>query len=531
MESTPDGLVTTQTWPSRGTTFAFAEQRPGILPPTPNTGVCFSGGGARSHAATVGQLRALTHLGLIGNIRYISCVSGSSWPCVPYTYYTGPADDSVLLGAVVPPEQLTIDALGQIDALCLLLPATKDFQATLIRIAERLTTPPDQLWIQTVGETFLAPYGLHDPARPASFSLNETTVDAIRRANANLPALTFHTVRSDVARPFLIMTSCIVWPDNVLEAEQRVSCEYTPLYVGSPLLQTLTASVFDIARTRVVGGGFIEPFAVGSAPPAAAPDPDGRVRVVPPKRLFTLADASGTSSSAYSALLDHLDCTLLSPHVSCWPVGGAGSPTAEDFVFADGGSLENTAILALLRRRVERLVVFVNTYVALNLDYDPGRAPGPTDLDASFAQLFGQPGSTPSPNQVFSQEDFVTVVRALQDAKRTGNAAVATTRLAVQANAWWGIDAGWQVQVSWIYNDRVPNWENRLPADLRALIDAGQPPTPTGPLLDFPHYKTDFENRHALVQLTAEQASLLSHLSCATVIDNAAVFARALSNP
>jgi hypothetical protein len=31
--------------------------------------------------------------------------------------------------------------------------------------------------------------------------------------------------------------------------------------------------------------------------------------------------------------------------------------------------------------------------------------------------------------------------------------------------------------------------------------------------------------------LTAEQASLLSHLSCATVIDNAAVLARALSNP
>jgi hypothetical protein len=530
MEPTPDGLVSTRIWPSRGTSFAFAEQQPGVLPPTPNTGVCFSGGGARSHAATVGQLRGLTHLGLVGNIRYISCVSGSSWPCVPYTYYAGPADDSVLLGAVVQPEQLTIDALRRIDDLCLLRPATQDFQATLIRIAERLASPPDRLWIETVGETFLAPYGLFDPARPSSFSLSEATAEAIRRNNPSLAALTFHTVRSDVARPFLVMTSCIVWPDNLLEPEHLVSCEYTPLYVGSPLLQTLTSSVLDVTRTRVVGGGFIEPFAVGSAPPDAAPDAYGRVPVALPKRLFTLADASGTSSSAYSALLDHLDCTLLSPHVSCWPIGGTGRPTAEDFVFADGGSLENTAILALLRRKVERLVVFVNTCVALSVDYDPGCPPGPTDLDASFAQLFGQPGATRSPNQVFSQEDFAAVVRVLQDAKRTGNAAMATTELDVQANAWWGIDGGWRVQVSWVYNDRVASWESRLPADLRALIDAGQPPTPTGPLLDFPHYKTDFENRHALVQLTAEQASLLSHLSCATVIDNAAVFARTLSN-
>lgn len=524
-------VITARTWPSRGTTFAFAEQEPGILPPTPNTGVCFSGGGARSHAATVGQLRALTHLGLIGNIRYISCVSGSSWPCAPYTYYAGPADDSVLLGAVVPPEQLTLGALGQMDDLCLLLPATKNFQATLIRIAARLTTPPDRLWIQTVGETFLAPYGLFDLEHPVSFSLNEATVAAIKLANPDLAELAFHTVRPDAARPFLIMTSCSVWPDNVLEAEHRVSCEYTPLYVGSPLLQTLTSSLLDITRTRVVGGGYIEPFAVGSAPPEAPPDPDGRVRVALPARVFTLADASGTSSSAYSALLDHFDCTVLSPHVTCWPLTSAGHPPAEDLVFADGGSLENTAVLALLRRKVERLVVFINTYVALNLDYDPGDAPGPTDLDASFAQLFGQPGSTRSPNQVFSQEAFVSVVRALQDAKRTGNAAIATTQLDVRANPWWGIETGWQVQVSWVYNDRVPNWESRLPADLRALIDAGQPPASTGSLIDFPHYKTDFENHHELVQLTAVQASLLGHLSCAAVIDNAAVFADALSNP
>src|SRR5262245_14798773 len=124
----PFGTITARTWASAGTAFTFPEQESGVLPPSPNTGVCFSGGGSRSQVATVGQLRALAALELLDRVRYISCVSGSSWACAPFTYYNGPSDDTVLLGAVVAPEQLTLEALGQIDDRCLLSTATKDFQ-------------------------------------------------------------------------------------------------------------------------------------------------------------------------------------------------------------------------------------------------------------------------------------------------------------------------------------------------------------------------------------------------------------------
>ncbi len=67
------------------------EQRAGVLAaPLPQTAVCFSGGGTRSLAATVGQLRGLVALGLLDQVGYLSCVSGSSCPtCTRQTVQHG----------------------------------------------------------------------------------------------------------------------------------------------------------------------------------------------------------------------------------------------------------------------------------------------------------------------------------------------------------------------------------------------------------------------------------------------------------
>ena len=223
---------------------------------------------------------------------------------------------------------------------------------------------------------------------------------------------------------------------------------------------------------------------------------------------FTLADASGTSSSAYSALLDHLRL-----HAACRRMSTAGRSPApavrppNDSVFADGGSLENMAILPCYGARSSAWWCSSTPMCRSIWTTIQAIDPGPADLDASFAQLFGQPRSTPSPNQVFSQEDFVPsragAAGCEADRQRRRSP---RRRLDVQAESVVGHRRRLAGAVSWVYNDRVPNWESRLPPDLRALIDAGQPPTPTGPLVDFPHYKTDFENRHELVQLTAVQA-------------------------
>ena len=62
-------------------------------PPLPGAdlGVAFSGGGTRSAAATIGQLRGLVQNGWLERVKYMTAVSGGSWAAVPFTYYPGDA--------------------------------------------------------------------------------------------------------------------------------------------------------------------------------------------------------------------------------------------------------------------------------------------------------------------------------------------------------------------------------------------------------------------------------------------------------
>ena len=59
----------------------------------------------------LGQLRGLNELNLLKNVRYISCVSGGSWASVPFTYLNDNWTDEMFLGQVIPPEDLTVEAL------------------------------------------------------------------------------------------------------------------------------------------------------------------------------------------------------------------------------------------------------------------------------------------------------------------------------------------------------------------------------------------------------------------------------------
>ena len=75
-------------------------------PGSTDTGICFSGGGARAMSAAMGQMRGLRELGVLGNARYMSCVSGGSWAGTIYTFVPATTDDSVLLGAYLAPEAI-----------------------------------------------------------------------------------------------------------------------------------------------------------------------------------------------------------------------------------------------------------------------------------------------------------------------------------------------------------------------------------------------------------------------------------------
>ena len=84
-------------------------------------------------------------------------------------------------------------------------------------------------------------------------------------------------------------------------------------------------------------------------------------------------------------------------------------------------------------------------------------------------------------------------------------------------NEHYGIDGGWEADILWVYNERVDEWEEKLPPEIRKSIGHGS-------LGNFPHYRTFFQNPPAVIDLSQKQVNLLSDLSCWNIVGNSNTF-------
>ncbi|MGQ0680651.1 MAG: hypothetical protein ACT4OM_13535 [Actinomycetota bacterium] len=308
-----------------------------------------------------------------------------------------------------------------------------------------------------------------------------------------------------------------------------VMITYSPLYAGIPFQQTLS---YSLAKARplqplisaLVGGGFIEPFAWGCDAPAAT-STTRRVRVGAPNAVFSVADASATSSSAYAAIFERVKgLDLLLPEQNYWPPVASGTqPAAQLFDFGDGGNLENYGLIPLIMRGVKEVLLFINTETPLNLDYHPrsGKATG-RDIDGYLPLLFGIPVtdmlgvvSSPDYNQVFPSSEYAPLVQELQDQKRNGKPLVVSQTHTIVQNYFWGAPGGGTIEILYFYLDEVREWMFKLPELVQQELEHGV----NGPFPYFPNYKTIDENRPpwSLTQLTPQEVNLLADLTCLVV--------------
>ena len=141
-----------------------------------NVGVCLSGGGSRSMISSMGQLRALKALGLLGKVRAISSVSGGSWAAVPFTYLPDSIpEDNFLNGFVEDPSELTLTGGGRANKAAVLdyLPpgnlgnvaASPNMAVTSLAVQawELLfmeQVPQGRLWTTLIGKNVLGAFGL-----------------------------------------------------------------------------------------------------------------------------------------------------------------------------------------------------------------------------------------------------------------------------------------------------------------------------------------------------------------------------------
>ena len=96
-------------------------------------GVCFSGGGPRAMSIAMGQMRGLKTLGLLERIGAISAVSGGAWFSTLFTYAPDHWDDETLLGAILEPEEITLDNLATIDPHTIAAPITAMSDQEMLR--------------------------------------------------------------------------------------------------------------------------------------------------------------------------------------------------------------------------------------------------------------------------------------------------------------------------------------------------------------------------------------------------------------
>ncbi|MEM6722008.1 MAG: hypothetical protein AAF611_21955 [Bacteroidota bacterium] len=547
---------------TKGTVLAWSsaekpEQFPEASLNLPKTGVCFSGGGTRAMNCAIGQMKGLQKLGLWNDIGYISAVSGGSWASTIFTYYQeGAASDEQLLGTIMAPEKITLDNLNQMPKGFMGEVITKSLFDNLFErlgldlISHGILQEMDFIWIDGIGHTYLKPFGLYDPKHPKYFTLNEIIRDDIIKRNPKLDASDFimvHSRKGDIKRPFLVVNSSVLGPNKDLpirNPENLSVFNYTPLYIGSNVALDVTDKELISKRevNFLTGGGFIEPFGFGSKVLSSQdtqlkPNEANPIRVELRHKRFQAVDATGTSSAAFGAIvssnlllqlssdillgysLDHLI-----PEEEYWPISRNGViQKAEKYRFTDGGNLENYGLITLLQRDLKKIVVFINTNVPITVDLMPSATcpPLPSQIDSDLYPLFGYPTGNQIHNQVFSKDDFITVYKGLSDAKKAGKTVMVKTNLTTVYNKWWGIPAGQNVEILWVYNETVPEWQNKLQAPVLNEICQG----PNGKFPDFPLYKLIGENGLLKgISFTTAQVNLLYQLSAWNVYSNKEVF-------
>merc|ERR1712232_1101762 len=96
-------------------------------------------------------------------------------------------------------------------------------------------------------------------------------------------------------RPFPIIETTLMGPFELvpfrLDKRQYVQSEFTPLYVGSPNVYTITYSGALDPQTHTIGG-LVEPFVYGSGPPRKGLNHNllaGLVNVTEPAEEFSIA--------------------------------------------------------------------------------------------------------------------------------------------------------------------------------------------------------------------------------------------------
>jgi len=501
----------------------------------PNCGIAFSGGGTVSAALAPGFLKALEDLDLMKNVRYISGVSGGTWGTAAYCYAIDQAHRENYFGKKITTELKsqtladwqTADIVGSMTQACT--------NALLGRLTFERVAYTHEAYTRAVGHIFLKPFDID--GTNSYFSSDQKAVNNITLRNQSLKTEDFITLYShedqSQSSPYYIMNGSLLSPPtkDANLAYEAFPFEFTPLYSG------LKGNSGPDSTGETIGGYYVESYGFNTTNPTVNTE-QGWVDVAEASNKFILSSPVGTSGSALEKLLAQIEfadeLTLFLPQFNYWNPADLNEKQPTDalmtqpYLFGDGGISENTGISALLARKVENVVLFITepydiTPVSTKSCEQGQRYFGYNQM----AHLFGAPyykknGSGEhvlvdayQPFQKFFKfEDYADVQTQLINAKKNNGPVIITKTLEVQQNLRFGIEGGWNVNVTFVVVDTCDGFNHSL--DSSVYSNGKFVPEE---LENFPAVCTFGQNMKGdiptksdpLIQLTPAQANLLAN--------------------
>jgi hypothetical protein len=464
--------------------------------------LAISGGSMRSFSAAIGQISALRHLDLLPEIGAFSTLSGSSWFGALFNYLDSSISDETMLGEYThaAPESLSLKKLGQMDSSFIGYPIQQMTDGNLIKSIHQVKEdgfPLNRRFSGALGKILLGHFGLFDPKQ--YFSLDKETVSEIISNSSDLFLENFVAMRPD--RPYWIASSSAV---NIQRHPAFMHhFEYTPLYSG-------TAQIDD-----GFGGGYIQNIGFNTDNPIAV-FPDRNAVINPPEEFFTLFDLMGSSGAAPAIIFDKLKMPGLLAEFKYWPVSSPMETKAETYSFGDGGDLEDTALVALLRRKYPTIISFINGEYPLG-STDKNCVMG---VNGNISRLFGLPPKSHVINDqdthIFDNEvggsstftPFEKLVAGFNETKQSKSIPFHLDSYRLAEDNPFGLEP-YPVKILWIYNDMNAGWKERLPDDIRRLLSKR---VSEYHLHNFPNYKTIFQDDLQVFTLKPEQIQLLANM-------------------
>jgi len=225
--------------------------------------------------------------------------------------------------------------------------------------------------------------------------------------------------------------------------------------------------------------------------------------------------------------------------------GGSVTTPTDAIFLSDAGGADLAALLPMLQRSAKRIVAFTSFGVQITTTFPiDGGASGTEwqgaegDIDANLPAYFGIRARTCEHIMhalknicVFEPSDFWRLMRAARQKILSGDFPIVELEQKVLPNAFWGIKGGYTVRMCWVILQRVPQWEARLPKEVREQVERDCE-SQTGEFRYFPNYLVSGQVEGSAggldMHLTVKQAHLSSQLASAYVMEHADVFKRML---